>query len=953
MAKHIISDAYTFIPSSRTVIISNKYIERERLLLIINSTSNTTIYNFSDPSLGASAYTTVTTVNAESTTIVLTYDTTSMNSTDSLSIIVDDINERFEPAETYMDPVQKFRVSQPQALIDTDFEYGTQPTKWETIALLNNRPSAFYDNTAPVTTVSAIAGAGTRVVTVSLSSTAGITTSTPIFIQDSTNPDANGWVLPQTVTLNTSFTYNASATIPAGGIFDATKTYVYIGTFYTGAAIPINAGAGLAFTNVGTLVTGTTTAAHGLTIGDAIFVIGTTAATSNPPNGVWFVKTTPTSNTFTFDVINAPVGAITATAGANSTLYVRTWGNSIHRPFDGGVNFTAGTPYHGNQLIRQTRRYFRYQSGKGIQFSTGSNLCPLLNVDNMTSSGTTVTVTFKTPHNFGTGAVIQVSGAVESAYNGTFTVTGTPTATTLTYTALSTPSASPATGWPISVGPKNWYGASVRVGMFDSQNGFYFEYDGQTLYAVSRRSTDQLSGYISVLANGSNLATGVNSKWAKELIPGDSIVIRGMTYVVQSILSDTSMVVYPEYRGPSIAAPTQCIISKTINVRTPQSQWNIDRCDGTGPSGFNLDVTKMQMWYIDYAWYGAGAVRFGIKNQRGEVWYCHRIANANLRTEAYMRSGNLPARYEVNTLWPYTITTATVSNTETATINVGTTEGFPPSGTLCITASGNTGAAIEYINYSGKTATSFSGLTRAVTNLTGPGGLTGGSGASTAQTFTYSATAPHQVSLYAPQAGITIGHWGSSVIMDGRYDDDKAFQFNTGMNAPITYASATVRYPVLSIRLAPSVDNGITGILGAREIINRMQLALASAGVYTTTAGVRVELLFNARITGGANWQAVGGSSLAQTAQHANTATIAGGESVYTFFAPAGGVTTVDLTRVRDLGNSILGGGTVLTQSNTDNNKYPDGPDTLTLCVTPLTANAAVTARINWTEAQA
>jgi hypothetical protein len=32
------------------------------------------------------------------------------------------------------DPVDKLRVSTPQALIDTDFEYGTQPTKWETIA---------------------------------------------------------------------------------------------------------------------------------------------------------------------------------------------------------------------------------------------------------------------------------------------------------------------------------------------------------------------------------------------------------------------------------------------------------------------------------------------------------------------------------------------------------------------------------------------------------------------------------------------------------------------------------------------------------------------------------------------------------------------------------------------------------------------------------------------------
>lgn len=48
------------------------------------------------------------------------------------------------PSETLQDPVGKLRVSTPQALIDTDFEYSTQSTKWESLNLLSNRPSAFY-----------------------------------------------------------------------------------------------------------------------------------------------------------------------------------------------------------------------------------------------------------------------------------------------------------------------------------------------------------------------------------------------------------------------------------------------------------------------------------------------------------------------------------------------------------------------------------------------------------------------------------------------------------------------------------------------------------------------------------------------------------------------------------------------------------------------------------------
>ena len=97
----------------------------------------------------------------------------------------------------------------------------------------------------------------------------------------------------------------------------------------------------------------------------------------------------------------------------------------------------------------------------------------------------------------------------------------------------------------------------------------------------------------------------------------------------------------------------------------------------------------------------------------------------------------------------------------------------------------------------------------------------------------------------------------------------------------------------------------------------------------------------------------MGGSSLTQYASHGNTATITGGESVYTFFANPGASSNQDLTSVRDLGTSILSGGTSLTSPNSPLNLYPDGPDILTLCVTPLAANANVAARINWSESQA
>jgi hypothetical protein len=1017
MAKRIIQENYTFTPASRTIVIANRYLRREQLLLITNVTTNTVIYNFSDTSLTASAFTPTITVSGgnivETTTIVLTYNTTSMSASDKIQILVEETNETFQPAEAYIDPVQKLRVSTPQSLIDTDFEYGVQPTKWETLNLMNNRPSAFYDPTNPLF-FTAIAGAGTRIVTVNTASTTGIIAGNPIYVQDTTDPNANGYYIINSVTLNTNFTYIAASTVTNGSIFDATKTYIFNAIPYTGAGIAVSTTATAAFQRTGVNeVLCITKDNHGLSVGDAIFVCNTTAATANPPNGAWFVRRTPTTNSFVFDTLNDPSGNLTAQAtgsgltlnttvdsagriislvinaagtlyavgdiviitGSNSSarakitaiipsatgslvgavngvqindpgsggytsasavattliqsggsLYVRPWGSAIHRPFDGGVYFTAGLPYHGNILIRQTRRYFRYQSGKGIQFSTGSNMCTPFIIDSLTAVGTTVTVTTKFPHNLFTGANIRVSGADQSGYNGVFNVT-ILTPTTFSYVAGSAPAVSPATG-SVVVQPNTWFGATIRLGMFDNQNGFYFEYDGQTLSACRRSSTFQLAGYVSSLGTGEQLVRGVNARWSTQLNPGDFIVVRGMSHTVVSIESDNQMTI----------------------------SWNIDKMDGTGESGFTLDVNKMQMWYIDYTWYGAGTIRWGFRTQRGTVLYAHRLVHGNNMNEAYMRSGNLPARYEVSTIAPFTRLTATLTNTTTATMDVVSTTGFPNTGTLVVTQPGNIGAIIEYINYNGRTATQFQNLVRAQTTVTGPGGLINGGGTGTAFTFVTTSGSFPSVSYYSPQCSNTISHWGSSVMMDGRFDDDKSIVFIAGMTTAFSNIGAGVLVPLLSIRVSPSVDNGLTGVLGSRELVNRMQLVLRTTGIQTAGTNFLITGRLNCRISGGTAtlFQAAGGSSLSQVNFHASNNSVSGGEVCFGAFT-APGVNVLDLSVVRDLGNSILGGGSTLAYPANDLNKYPDGPDILSLCAQNtggVTTNSII-ARIGWTEAQA
>ena len=998
--KVLLETAYTFTPSTRTIVIPRS-IPRERLVLITNVTTNQVIYNFSDPNLRATSYTVSTVANANSTTVVLNYNTASMSSTDKLQITIDEYDEKFTPSETYTDPVNKFRVSTPQSLIDTDFEYGTQITKWENLGLVNNRPFAFASATAIANVNGITMNTGSRTVTVTLSTGTFPANGTPIVVQDTLLTIANGNYVIESGGGTGTITYTARAvnTTTVTALFDSNKTVIFQGSLYTNAAI----GGTPTFSFTGTAITVTTTVPHGLSLGNEVAVIGTNQANAN---GSWPVVRIISPTQFVYYSAAAPAGTPT---GGN--VYVVPQGQFLHRPFDGGVIFSSNAQSNFEQAIRQTRRYFRYQSGKGIQISSGTILKPNLQIDSLTASGTTVTVQTKEQHNIQTippGTTITVSGANESAYNGTFTVTGVTGFNTFTYTANSVPSASPASG-NYYVAVNGWYYCSNRLGSYDSQNGLFFEFDGQQLYAVRRSSTYQISGKVSV-TNGSNTVTQTNASFptyfSKQLQVGDYIVIRGQSYRVTDIASDTSMTISPSYRG---ATSTFAIVTKTIDTKIRQSQWNIDKCDGTGPSGFNIDLTKMQMFYIDYSWYGAGFVRWGVRGPSGDIIYCHKLANNNTNNEAYMRSGNLPARYESEARPASTFITSNVGATDT-TLNVSSTEGFSPVGTLVIRDS----TKYEFVNYTGITGTTFTGLTRAqsgnsslaltiaqgsnvatasTTNIQigqrvvasaipdgtyvtsiGTGTLTLSQaatsanptvaivpmGATTGQAFTYSATAPVVVESAFPTFAPTISHWGTSAIMDGRFDDDKSLVFTFGQTTGTSIATGASR-ALFSIRVAPSVDTGQIGAFGARELINRMQLTLRALDITAIPASGSANLLVTAILNGtpssSTNWtNAVAGSttvqnsSLAQIASYAGgTTTVSGGEVTAGFFVGSGSL-SIDLSQVRDLGNSILGGGG--TTSNTQ--IYPDGPDTLTIVVQNLAAATCnVFGRISWTEAQA
>jgi hypothetical protein len=636
--------------------------------------------------------------------------------------------------------------------------------------------------------------------------------------------------------------------------------------------------------------------------------------------------------------------------------------------------------------------------------------------------------------------------------------------------------------------------------MMDQQNGIFFRWANAGLSVVRRTSTFQLSGRVTV-TNGSTLVSsftsvnGQNTKFSKQLKPGDYVVIRGSSYRIDGIISDTQMVIFPDYRGPSAG---NVPVTKTVETEWAQADWNIDRCDGTGKTGYTIDPTKMQMFYMDYSWYGAGFVRWGFRALNGDIIYAHKIPNNNQNTEAYMRSGNLPARYEVNTIPPSTSTTKSFSNSDTTLFVASDLSDFPGSGTLALKRSTSaTAGEGEYINYTGKTtfsqdvinvsaaadtievasttglspggqqtiifdtpfsnvvankvyfvaavpnattfkitdtqgdstgialnaatgsalsplarakSGSFTGITReqagnvnvdltiasgvssgTVSSATGiqkgqrvigtgipadtfvhsisgvnvalskavtaanPTGVTFAPlGGGTAETFNYSATQPVSVELLAATSVPQISHWGSSVIMDGRLDNDRAYVYTVGTKTQRNISSGQTR-AILALRVAPSIDNGIQGNFGTRELINRMQLVLRQVDI-SATGKFFVELVLNPVPDTNNTWLPVGGTSLAQYAVLSSATDLLGGEVIFGFYAD-NDVKFYDLSDVKEISNCILGGGSNNYDTSTAPNPtgiFPDGPEVLAVRVTNIAGgNRSVDARFSWTEAQA
>jgi hypothetical protein len=657
--------------------------------------------------------------------------------------------------------------------------------------------------------------------------------------------------------------------------------------------------------------------AHGFVPGDTITVaISSTDTGAQLAGGPFFVEQVPTATSLRYTARAAGTIANTLIG----SIYARPDCFFVHRPFDGGVQLGTGSSSHGASAIRMSKKYIRYQSGKGVMYNTGALFAPSYDLRSLTASGTsvgsTITVTTDdTDHGCQVGATIVITGVTTAGYNATYTIVDIADERTFSVLAQTTLGNTTAIlGSPCQMSVKNWHGATVRSGIFDDQNGMFWQYDGIKMAVGRRSSTFQVAGTISIPAN-SNLVTGSNTRFSQQLAQGDRVVIRGMSHVVSQIISDTSMTVTPDFRG--VADVTNVKICKTIDFIIPQEYWNIDPLNGSGPSGYNLDPTKMQMIGIQHTWYGAGFIDFMLRGPDGNYTWAHRFRNSNVNTEAYMRTGNQPVRYEVINEGARGRLASGIDNVQT-TIPMSADDAywFPNAGTVMVDN--------ELIRYTGNSGTALTGCVRAspLTQFT----------AGSQRNFTGAAASSHVsgagVILVSNTITPNISHWGSAFMIDGQFDSDRGYIFNysaTGLTATVDKSTAFL------IRLAPSVSNALVGDLGEKELLNRAQLLLNAISITSdpvtsvdpftgntwSSGGTATSGLYYSNVSAGVkNWY-----------QATSTGTFSATAPTFTSGTGASGTYGVNLTWAGATPNNA---GAIVVEGVLNPSNYPTDPTNIT-----------------------
>ena len=196
----------------------------------------------------------------------------------------------------------------------------------------------------------------------------------------------------------------------------------------------------------------------------------------------------------------------------------------------------------------------------------------------------------------------------------------------------------------------------------------YTLFDSQNRYAIDNQfdTSTATGGSTTYLPNESSVRMDVTTSSGSEVVrqtyrcmpyqPGKGLLMLG-TFVMNTAKTGlrqrvgyfgTQNGVFLQQSDSTVSFVLRSYISGSVSdARTVnQADWNGDKLNGTGDSGYTLDLTKAQILWMDFEWLGVGSVRCGFIID-GEYIVCHTFENANDITSVYMTTAILPVRYEI------------------------------------------------------------------------------------------------------------------------------------------------------------------------------------------------------------------------------------------------------------------------------------------------------------------
>jgi type IV pilus assembly protein PilY1 len=315
-----------------------------------------------------------------------------------------------------------------------------------------------------IASVSGLTRSGTTA-TATTSAAHGFTTGQSVTISGADQTEYNG-LFTATVTSTTQFTFTVveGPTSPAAGTISLSRP----ATQFDVASLTRAATSSDAATGNSDTATAVTTVAHGLAVGAQVTISGAAQAEYN--GGPFTVLTVPNATTFTYTVPVNPVtpatvaGTATVSGTAKTLASLTRVGKTVTGTTgaihgfanSGSVTISGATPSQYNGTFAYTKtgnKTFTYTlanlatstSATGtIKGSTGASPVTLASLTRSAGSTSAIGATVAA-HGLVVGDTILISGATQTAYNGTFTVATVPTTKTFTYAVPVSPT-SPATG---------------------------------------------------------------------------------------------------------------------------------------------------------------------------------------------------------------------------------------------------------------------------------------------------------------------------------------------------------------------------------------------------------------------------------------------------------------------------------------------------------------------------